>query len=112
MIKKLYPKVDFSKITPKMAIKMGVKGDLESSLESIEGSVKELGRPTIEMNTTEAIAVEPISVVAPIVNEDLEADKKLDLDPTMEPAIVDTRKPEQPKKELTKESSNAPVITK
>ena len=42
--------------------------------------------------------------------EDLKAGKKLKSTPTAEPTITNIEQLEQPKKELTKESSNALVI--
>ena len=51
LIKKLYPKVDISKITSKVAVEKGVKRDLESSPEVVEPA-KESGRSLIEMNRT------------------------------------------------------------
>ena len=59
---------------------------------------------------TEAIAVEPISVVPLAETEVLKVGKKLKPTPTAEPAIIDTEKLEQPKKETTKENFDASMI--
>ena len=55
LIKKLYPEVDISKVTPKVAVEMGVKEDLESPLNAAEEIAKEFGRSPIGVNTTGAI---------------------------------------------------------
>ena len=59
LIKKLYPEVDISKITPKIAIEMGMKGDLESPPEVVAKPAKESDWSTIEVNVTEAILRSP-----------------------------------------------------
>ena len=90
LIKKLYLKVDITNDIQKVAIEMGMKRDLESSSKATKGSVKELGQPTTEVNATEAIAMKPKSVVPPAKTEDLEAGRKSDPAPAIEPAIADT----------------------
>ena len=102
--------MDISKVTPTVAVEMGVKGDLESPPKAVEEPTKELGRSTTEVNAIEAIAAEPISVVPTMEIEDLEVGKKSEPIPTVEPTITDTEKLEQSKKESTKKSSDALVI--
>ena len=105
LVKKLYLKVDISKVTPKMAIEMSIKGDFESPPEATKESAKKFGRSLTRVNTTEAIIVEPIYVVPPVEIEVLEASKKSESSPTAEPTTTDTtRKPKQTKKKPTKEA--------
>ena len=76
----------------------------------MEEPAKEFDRSPIEVNATEAIIVEPISMMPPVETEVLEVGKKSKPTLIVELAIIDTEKSEQPKKEPTKESSDASVI--
>ena len=89
---------------------MGVIRDLKSPSEAAKEPAKEFGQSSTRVKTTEAIVAKPISMVPPVEVEVLKIGKKSKSTLAMRPAITDIGKPEQPKKEPTKESSDASMI--
>ena len=101
----MYPEVDISKVTPKIAIDMGIKGQPELPAEMFEELIKVANQEETVVKNIEVIIVEPITAVPPIEASNA---KVASMEP---PAAVEVVKElERVKEELAPKKSEAPIV--